>query len=542
MPMGGSAVTLSIQSNPSDQRSDATGRSIAECARSAVALALSALLVMQGCAAKVQKRQVTEPRSYRLLDRASPYLKAHLKSGNLVVFSQWTVDTTAVAVSGAGKRFDPNRVGLDSGQIILRIDSVALFETNRVQTSRAVAMLAVLTGVTALFAIVCISDPKTCFGSCPTFYVTDGNQPLLQAEGFSSSVSPALERRDIDALYRAQPSGRELAVVMKNEAMETQVIRYADILAVPREGTQRVFATADGEFYQAVRVMAPASVIASEGDCTDLVYAFDGNERFSLADSTDLATRETIDLQFDSIPSSPCGLVIGSRQTLLTTFLFYQTLAYMGTQASAWMATLERNKEWTKSLYGGLGESLGWIEVQVPDPGGDWKTVGMTRETGPLAADVRMVPLPELPRGSNQVRLRLTKGHWRLDYLALAELGKRIEPTRITPHTVYRFGLTDSVALGIMQDTLAPLVTMPGDEYKLVYELPEDFDQYELFMMSKGYYLEWMRQEWLAEENSHKAILMFTHPDQAMRLLAPEFKKVEPVIEANFWGSRYARP
>jgi hypothetical protein len=515
---------------------------VVDFGRRTLALAVSTLLILEGCDAMVQKRQITEPRSYMLLDRASPYLKAHLKSGNLVVFSQWTVDSAGQAITGSGTRYDPNRTVLNAGPMTLPIDSVALFETNRVHTSGAIASLAVLTGVTAVFAIVCITDPKTCFGSCPTFYVTDGTQPLLQAEGFSSSVAPALERRDIDALYRAHPAGRDLEVVMKNEAMETQVIRYADILAAPREDGKRVFATADGQFYQANRLIPPEHAFAEEGDCTDLVYAFDGLERFSTADSTDLATRETIDLQFDSIPSGSCGMVIGSRQTLLTTFLFYQTLAYMGTQASSWMALLERNKERTKSLSGGLGEALGWIEVQVPDSSGGWKTVGMTRETGPLAADVRVVPLPEMPRGSKQIRLCLTKGHWRLDYLALAELGKRVDPIRIAPHAAYRYGLTDSVALGIMNDTLAPLVTTAGDEYKFVYELPEDFDRYELFMMSKGYYLEWMRQEWMAEENPQKAMLMFTHPDEAMRMLAPEFKKVEPVIEANFWGSRYARP
>jgi len=37
-----------------------------------------------------------------------------------------------------------------------------------------------------------------------------------------------------------------------------------------------------------------------------------------------------LDLEFDSIPGKRLGLVLGFRQTLLTTYLFYQGLTYMG--------------------------------------------------------------------------------------------------------------------------------------------------------------------------------------------------------------------
>jgi hypothetical protein len=91
-------------------------------------------------------------------------------------------------------------------------------------------------------------------------------------------------------------------------------------------------------------------------------------------------------------------------------------------------------------------------------------------------------------------------------------------------------------------DPARTLVTLPGDEYTMVYRLPEDPERFELFLESRGYYLEWMRDEWIAEENPARAAMMFVDPDRALRAMAPEFKRGEAEMEASFWGSRYAKP
>ena len=62
------------------------------------------------------------------------------------------------------------------------------------------------------------------------------------------------------------------------------------------------------------------------------------------------------------------------------------------------------------------------------------------------------------------------------------------------------------------------------------------------FLESRGYYIEWMRDEWLAEEDPVRAALMTADPEGALRLLAPEFKKTEGDMEDVFWRSRYAHP
>src|SRR5207247_7849647 len=100
-----------------------------------------------------------------------------------------------------------------------------------------------------------------------TFYVTDGRGPVLQAEGFSSSIVPSLEARDLDALFRAHPAGRDVVVTMKNEALETHVVREVRLLVARRPPDGRVFATPEGTFWEASDVREPLECRADEGDC-----------------------------------------------------------------------------------------------------------------------------------------------------------------------------------------------------------------------------------------------------------------------------------
>ena len=499
--------------------------------------------VMVGCGRVYkQQRSLTDPAQVATIDHKSPYLKAHMRDGGVYILSPWRVDSTARAVSGEGERLDANRRRVAYGAHLIALDSVALFETNVVSTHGSIAALSIVTGVSLALTTMCLTNPKACFGSCPTFYVSDGTRTVLEAEGFSASVAPALEATDIDALYRARPATRTFEVRMTNEALETHVVRSARVLAAPRHNGGRVFATQTGDFWQASEIVSPQRCAASEGDCLAAIRAVDGVERFSTTDSTDLAGREVIELEFPMVSGDSLGLVVGSRQTLLSTYLLYQAMSYMGRSAGQWLAALQRGDTRAREQSQSLGRVLGGIEVQTLDSGGTWMTVGQTQETGPLANDVRVVPLPRLRPGTSRLRLRLTRGHWRIDYLALARLSGRVRPVRLDPVMVRRGKIVDAQALALLTDSSRTLVTQPGDEYTLVYQLPEDFSRYELFLESRGYYLEWMREEWLAEENPARALMMFLQPHEALRALAPAFKAREADMEAVFWRSRYVRP
>lgn len=498
----------------------------------ALSLALALAASLGGCAKSRLERSLTPPEQAKTVDQRSPFLKVHMKDGELYLLTNWRIDEPTRRVFGEGERLGLDRKTIERDTFAISIDDVALFETNVIQRSPAVTALAVITGISVAVTAYCIVNPKSCFGSCPTFYVTDGRRPVLQAEGFSASVSPSLEARDIDSLYRARPTSREVTVTMRNEALETHVVRHVRLLAARRPSGGRVLATPDGTLREATDLRAPDVCLAEEGDCRQPVQAFDGNERFSLADEDDLARRELIELQLPALDGAR-GLVIASRQTLASTFLFYQSLAWLGPSAGDSLAALEQGDRSVREGLERIREAVGGIEVLAETRGGAWVRAAEIRETGPLAADLKAIPLPTEATG--RVRLRLARGHWRIDYLASARLGPPVEPVRLVPNSVR----TPSMR---MPPTPGPLITLPGDSYAFTFRLPDDPERYELFLDTQGYYLEWMREEWLSEEDPARAAALLFDPEQALRDLAPQFKKQEAQMERLFWRSRYAHP
>src|SRR5437870_3045080 len=189
-----------------------------------VATVVVVVVLALGCAHRLD-RTLVGPRDAKTLDAKAPYLKAHLRSGYVYVLSDWHADSGGAVLRGRGQLLDANRAPVAEGVFRFPTDSVALFETNVVRGSGANTALTIMAGVTAAVAGICIANPKTCFGSCPTFYAPDSSGESLQAEAFSSSIAPALEATDVDMLYHARPRARDFVLRMTNEALETHVIR-----------------------------------------------------------------------------------------------------------------------------------------------------------------------------------------------------------------------------------------------------------------------------------------------------------------------------
>ena len=505
-----------------------------------VAVVLVLLPMIMGCGVRSLRRSEVRPGGIATLPRLNTTLKAHLHDGSVLVFASWALDEPGRVVRGSGRRLDPGRQPVAGEALAVSLDSVALFESDELAVPGAIAAITLMGVVAGAVSVFCLTNPKACFGSCPTFYAWDGERQALMAEGFSASVAPALEATDLDALDRARPREGRLVLTMTNEALETHVVRQADLLLAARSPGERVLADAGGALWTTSDWRAPDGAIAAEGDCRSLLAARDGIERTSDADSSDLATRETIELRFDQAPAGPLGLAVIARQSLLSTYIFYQTLAWMGRSAGTWLASLEGTGTGTRASAFGPGRALGAIDVQVRRSG-DWVTVGEFHETGPLAWDSRLVPLPDGGDAPLRVRLRMTRGMWRLDQVALASVRGGAEAVRVHPARVLRRGRPDAAALAALLGEGPPLVTQPGDTLALVYELPPAHEDAEIFLSSRGYYLEWMREQWLAEEDPARLARLFMDPGGALREMAPEFKRVEPGMEQAFWGSRYAR-
>lgn len=507
--------------------------------RNKAAIALVLAIASAGCPHRLERK--VGP-TLQTVDMEAPYLKCHMKNGDMYVLSHWQIEEASKSIVGMGELHGTDRRVESRDSYRVPIADVALFETNTVITSPGVAGMSVVAGLSAIVTTACILNPKACFGSCPTFYAPDDHdgRSVLQAEGFSDAISPALETNDIDSLWRTTGKGGAFTLTMTNEAYETHVVKGADLLAVPRPKGGRVLADAS-TLYLASNVTVPTTCAAAEGDCLARVRAVDTDERTSLTDEHDLAARETIDLSFPRASGSQQAIVLGARQSLVTTFLLYQGLAYLGTTATSWLAAFERGDLVAREGGRKLQKLVGGIEVQL-EIDGTWTTVGEAYETGPLATDMHLVMLPPGASGE-RIRLVLPRGGWRIDSVALATITGKATPIRLAPSAI-RGSISKDYNAGRTAATAFPIVTMPGDRYELTYTLPppKRGTEYELFLDSRGYYLEWMRQEWLKEESPLDALRMFITPERMLRELAPAYKKLEPKAEELFWRSRYAHP
>jgi hypothetical protein len=354
----------------------------------------------------------------------------------------------------------------------------------------------------------------------------------LQAEGFSTSVSPALEKNDIDMLYHAK-SVEDFELIVTNEALETHSIRHANLLVLERQEHQRVFGTPGGDFFACSNLKTAAT---GDEKVLKKTQEPDGLEYFSLTDEHDLDTREEIFLSFPNPKGKTSGLVVGKRQTLLTTFLMYQGLSYMGGSVGYWIAEVESGKLKPQE---GIFAVLGGIEIFSRDEKGSWIKAGEMNETGPIATDFSVIPLPLSSADTVQIKLRMTKGLWRIDYIALAEMENRIEPQVVKPSGAETIRGLEPNPYEKLIDENQFLVTYPGEVFRIKYRLPSG--SFDLFLDSKGYYLEWIREQWTKEQNFKRLKLMVSRPHVYLNRAAEQYKKLEPQMEETFWKSRYVQ-
>lgn len=475
----------------------------------------------------------------------SPYLKAHLKNGDVLIFDgPWSVDTVQVMVKGEAMCYDFNRKFLGRNEVSVNIDKVAIFETNSIDRPEKgrITALSILAGLDVALGIVCVTNPKACFGSCPTFYVNENdNFHFADAEGFSNAISPSMEYFDIDAIQKHKISGKEFSLTMKNEALETHCVNNVKLLAYPTERNERVYQAPNNQFYLSDKVYELKKAESSEGDITDLIASEDRKERFSLADEKNLSSKEEIYLSFEKdADDEDLGLFLNFRQTLMTTYFIYSAMGYMGDEVGDIFAKLERDGQAHKMLKGGLKKELGNLDVYVWDENESiWVLQDGFYETGPIAPNRQVLPLSTNCSGKEvKVKLVLNKGLWRIDQVALARLNKEVKPFELNPSFVSSEGKENNQA---KLDVLNPerhLISMPGNQFEFTFEMPEENQEYELFLYSKGYYLEWMRSQWLAEKNLLKLRQMLENPKRYLKAEAKAYKEYEQTMEHEFWNSK----
>lgn len=477
--------------------------------------------------------------------KTKPFLKAHTKNGDVYIYTDtWDIDTIAGKINGFGKKYDFNRIEVYSGFLSLAIDSVVIFESNKKiekKDNSKTAALMILGGLDAVLGLICIVNPKACFGSCPTFYLhPNSNFHYADAEGFSNAIAPSLEYGDIDALNNPTIKDKHFKLYMKNEALETHCIKTIHVLAFPRSNGQRVYHSVNDLFYLCQNKYELKKATANEGEVTNLLQKEDKIERYSLADPKNMSSKEEILLTFDGInKNNKLGLIVDFRQTLMTTYIIYSAMGYMGNQVSDVFAQLEQNPNHRKKLQAGLKKELGNIEVyQWDTPHEKWRLQSSLNETGPIAINKQFIPLQNTTQSAPiKIKIVLNKGLWRIDCVALTEIVKNIDPEVVPVAAIWNKNKMDTTATQQLKDSTQYLFAMPGDEYTLDFDLPNATD-YELFLYSKGYYLEWMRAQWIKDKNLKKLAQLAHQPQLFLKDEAAAYKEYEKTMERAFWDSR----
>lgn len=473
------------------------------------------------------------------------FLKAHLINGEIVVYdNQWSIDTLSKTLTGYGKRYDFNRNLISSGEFTIFYKDVAIFETNTKLSRYAykeIIPLTLLTTSNLALTNLCLTNPKACFGSCPTFYLNENeNFHFSNAEGFSNAIAPSLEYSDVDALNNDHQTIKNFSITMKNEALETHCLNDIKLLAYPRKTNQRVYHTRNNEYYLCDKTYLLNRASNNLVDETKHLKYQDRLERFSYADEKKLNTKESIILEYDNISSnSELGIIINFRQTLMTTYFIYSAMGYMGEQVSDVFAKIEEEKNLRNKIDIGIKKELGEIDVYVwNESQSEWQYISGLYETGPIAINQQLVPLNRnAVDGKIKVKLILNKGLWRVDYAAITSIVSKVKPIEVHPKEIYNKNKIDQNAISSLRSDKEYMLSLPGDEYKINFELPFE-DDYELFLYTKGYYLEWMRESWLQDKNLWKLRTMFENPKRYLKSELKNYKEYEKTMENEFWNSK----
>jgi hypothetical protein len=138
------------------------------------------------------------------------------------------------------------------------------------------------------------------------------------------------------------------------------------------------------------------------------------------------------------------------------------------------------------------------------------------------------------------VRLRLTlnSGMWRIDRALLVNRTEKARVLMQNPVAVRNKGESDPAALRALENPNEHLLSMPGSNYAIDFSVPEPDQTYSAFLYSTGYYLEWIRADWLREKNPAKLHQLVNKPGDYFREEAKNYKRYEHTMEEAFWSSR----
>lgn len=481
-------------------------------------------------------------------------VKAHLLDGHTVVYPNG-LTLARDTLRGDGTRYDLrlHQVGTVS---LVPLDSVLGMENYRTAVdlgpSLGYSLLATTGVIAASVAIACAADPK-CFGSCPTFYSDSASTAVLEAEGFSYSIAPLFEARDVDRLRAQTDANGVLRLQVRNEAYETHFLNHLELLEARHGRDELVVPDPQGRLLALDGRRTSPPILARDAagrDVRSLLAAADGDV-FS-TDSATLARAGQPGVGLDdaieiTVPVPPgtdsLALLFRLRNSLLNTVLLYDMmLGDAGARSLDWMAGDMERIGPALALGRWYAANMG-LRIEVRDSGESaWREAGRIRDTGPVAwKDIAtVIAVPPAAGDSLRLRLSFVADNWRIDRVAVALAWRRPEPIRHPlEETLDAAGASDTGALASLR---APdqryLETLPGQRFTAVWAIgrPAAGDSVRTFFLaSQGYYIEWIRRGWLA---APRARATFAPGDDALPRALARYREVKTDLERRFAATR----
>ncbi|MFN2399994.1 MAG: hypothetical protein ABR543_15350 [Gemmatimonadaceae bacterium] len=468
-------------------------------------------------------------------------VRAHLKDGSTVVFRNG-VTILRDTVRGNGERFSSTLAPAASMSRVA-LDSVLGMETFRNEIDGGRSAQYTVGGLVAAAAVAALA--VAALGSCPTFYYDSGGTRVIEAEGFSYSVAPLLEARDIDRLRARPDSSGILRLEVRNEALETHYVNHLELLEVTGAADEYVVPDERGrplglraiESPRVMRDKRGVSVVQVLEDADDSVYRTGASTMatVSLKDMTDY-----IDVSVPRPAVDSVVLLFRMRNSLLNTVLFYDfMLARPGALSLDWLSLGLDSLAKAVELGRWYGDHFG-LRVSVLE-NERYREVARVGDQGPIAwHDVGLVvPVPADGSDSLKMRLSFIADEWRIDRVAMTSTWRRANARAIPISTVTRLdGTPEPAALESMRKADDQyLETTMGQALIAGFDAgPEPARDTRTFMLaSQGHYSEWVRGEWI---RSARTPAPFVPSDSTLLAVVKEWRSVQADMERQFFATR----
>lgn len=494
-------------------------------------LALAAACVVQHPVAKTLGSGDLAKRTVR-----SP-VKAHLVDGSTIIYPSG-VSLAGNTLKGAGQRYP---LGSPSATMVLEmsLDSVVGMETFTSEISGPASVALTVLAIPASIAVL-----KAIFGSCPTFYADSAGTELLQAEGFSYAIAPLFEQRDVDRLRLTPTSDGRIVLNVKNEALETHYINHLELLEVQHEANEQAVPDPTGHALALSSGRIRASVRDRSGrDITPAIASID-QQVFSTLDSrlasvTSNDLDDHIDIEFIApAAAESVAVILDMRNSLLNTVLLYdhilgapgiESLDFLGNNLQRIAGAVDMGR-WYAANMG--------MRVSVFD-GHGYRPIARLGDSGPIAFHRMAVLVPALrdSGGKVQVRLSFVADDWRIDEIAVAESWRRPETRTVAlSKAVTPDSKQDaSTAKALLEPDEDYVITNPGQSFRAEFDVGKSAASPRTwFLVSQGYYTEWVRAEWI-KTASGKA---FIPSNDALLGAIRGWRSKQESMETQFYNQR----